>query len=357
MGEECDGARAGEGCDGECHVEVGFACEGEPSLCHDVDECESDPDVCGLGINCENQPGGYDCKGCRDGYLGNPEHGCEPTTTLSSFTEFSCALPVEGGVHCWGDDYSYQVRDAPATGDFRSVAAGLLHVCAIRADGSLTCWGENSSGQAPTPAPVGNFKSISCGSRHSCAVDLDGNAQCWGDADGKLTPPAGRYRRVVSGRDFACALTESLEVVCFGDTQSRVVQEVPRGKFVSLRAGSYDACVLDAAGQPTCWGEMGSGQTLVPPGHYSAIAIGEAHGCAIRAPASGYIDCWGDLRWEQGNTAPAYGGTWHRISAGMFHTCVLGKPAGEHGVDGTIYCFGRGFSGEAEWPAGIFKIE
>lgn len=72
--EECDDGDLddGDGCASDCTVEDGWACEGEPSVCSDIDECADGTDACPENSTCENTEGAYDCT-CDDGYAADAD--------------------------------------------------------------------------------------------------------------------------------------------------------------------------------------------------------------------------------------------------------------------------------------------
>ncbi|MCP3166344.1 EGF domain-containing protein [Myxococcus qinghaiensis] len=71
-GEGCDdGDRTGgDGCSATCQVEPGYSCQGQPSVCTDVNECTNGTSQCSTNATCTNIPGGYTCA-CKAGYTGN----------------------------------------------------------------------------------------------------------------------------------------------------------------------------------------------------------------------------------------------------------------------------------------------
>lgn len=71
----------------------------------------------------------------------------------------TCALTLEGEIHCWGrmphTDETWAVPRALLTGGetwaFERVDAGSYHYCAIDADRAVSCWGSNLDGQVGNP--------------------------------------------------------------------------------------------------------------------------------------------------------------------------------------------------------------
>ena len=61
--------------------------------------------------------------------------------TIEPGYDFACALDLDGGVHCWGQDASNQVSDAPTNTGYTSLSADTRSACATRSTGALECWG------------------------------------------------------------------------------------------------------------------------------------------------------------------------------------------------------------------------
>lgn len=85
--------------------------------------------------------------------------GCRWSLSSNSFVQLdvnynnACALRLDGGVECYGDN-NYGVLDGVPSGSFSSVCVGMAHACALGADGSIVCWGSNIYGQASPPAGI-----------------------------------------------------------------------------------------------------------------------------------------------------------------------------------------------------------
>lgn len=113
--EECDDGNynAGDGC-GDCRVEQGYTCTGDPSDCSDLDECALGLDDCGIGATCENIAGGWLCP-CSDGFVEDGEEcvnvdecaaddgPCDPNATcIDTAGSFECECRLRWG----GDGFS-----------------------------------------------------------------------------------------------------------------------------------------------------------------------------------------------------------------------------------------------------------
>jgi alpha-tubulin suppressor-like RCC1 family protein len=124
--------------------------------------------------------------------------------SISAGLAHTCALTIEGGVFCWGENDDGQVGDGTITpraapvavsglsSGVIAVSAGDYHTCALTAEGGVRCWGLQVWGPTSegaftiwtTPGPildggVGNT-SISAGDHHSCIVTAPGGVKCWG---------------------------------------------------------------------------------------------------------------------------------------------------------------------------------
>lgn len=122
---------------------------------------------------------------------------------VSSGSEFSCALGLDGSVYCWGlndtgtlgngsnqatSSYPVKVRNLP---QIRQIATGSSHACAISTNAQLYCWGSGSLGEngsrdreslfLPSPVfPSTTFSRISAGVSHNCALTTEGKVVCFG---------------------------------------------------------------------------------------------------------------------------------------------------------------------------------
>lgn len=297
--------------------------------------------------------------------------GCDdggPTGPLSSRSfqdlalgrNHTCALDLDGGILCWGANFSGQLGvghvgpprttpvRVPGPGSHTRVVAGAFHACALGADARARCWGLNASGQVGDGSTEGRsiptevdgdheFVALGAGWQHSCGLAPDGSAWCWGANHlGQL----GDGTRTDRDRPVPVA----------GD---RV--------FATLSVGGHHACGVDLDGAAWCWGWNGSGQLgdgtvddgLVPVPveglpPVTEAAAGFSHTCA--RVASGQMRCWGSNWWGevgigvQGPHEPvpspvARDFAYLQASLGMEYTCAVGQ-------GGPVFCWGRGMDGQ-----------
>lgn len=268
-----------------------------------------------------------------------------PLVAIATGGEHSCAITQGNAVWCWGfgvygqlgDGYKENRAEPVATmrlgGNAAELALGSIHSCALTLDGEVHCWGSNEVGQLGVgsniqgrPAPLlvvdlgPGVKAIAAGTFHSCALTAAGGVKCWGQngahelGDGTTTnrnrpvDVQGLEADVVAisahGRQ-TCALTQSDAVKCWGN-----YEEVPvdvaglDGKIVMIATGAGHGCALMAIGSLRCWGFNQSGQlgdgtrdyrvdaveVMESSSGVSWVAAGDRNTCAI---AGGVAKCWG----------------------------------------------------------------
>lgn len=298
----------------------------------------SDKLAIGIRHGCAITPaGGVKCWGLDDwGQLGNGG-GLDPpgtyavvglnarVTAVSAGDAHTCALTVNGGVKCWGNNDFGQLGDgttidryAPVdvvglTSGVKAISAGTSHTCALTERGSLLCWGENSWGQLGdgtttdrlTPVSVtvltSGVQAINTGlTTSNCALTDAGGIKCWGivfggtgDGTYVIVPNAVDIDGLTSGvlalagGDNRCAITNANQFKCWTFIWTKVADgqwsyriettEVPG--ITNVMSGSVFGdgsqrryCILianssaTATGGAKCWGandygEVGTGTT------------------------------------------------------------------------------------------------
>jgi alpha-tubulin suppressor-like RCC1 family protein len=288
-----------------------------------------------------------------------PSQVSPTVAALSAGNGLACAILVVGTVSCWGEDGFGQLGDGGATNqplpgppvpgiaNAVEIAAGGDHTCAMIVDGTIHCWGDNRYGQhgdgSTSPAGTdsvigiqGTFlgRGVTAGNRFTCGRRGTGGAACWGKNDSDQLGTG-----ATSGL-FANPVAVSGLTAVVGMAAGRVSH----------------SCAVDATGTATCWGsnsrgQLGNGTTIDSnqaakvisgPGvlSYIAVAAGDSHSCGLTI--SGVVGCWGaNDRGQLGNSGPdtpasmPVGGIANAIviAAGSAFNCALI-------ADGTIRCWG-----------------
>lgn len=255
------------------------------------------------------------------------------------------------------------------------VSAGGYTTCGLGPSSEAYCWGTGREGQlgappqeecggfpgespcATYPLPLGqSFASIQAGGLHVCALTDAGAMFCWGDGTyGQLgsSPPTPDC----SSQSTGCARTP-LSVPLLAPA-------------TSMSVGGTHNCVLDAAGQASCWGynhagRLGTGDnitrfapdTVATNLRFIDISAGGTHTCAIAVGGLAY--CWGYNHLGQlgdGSVAehplPAPVSTqlhFVEIVSGVAHTCAR-TPSG------TAYCWGAAGDGQLGTTAQLESCE
>jgi alpha-tubulin suppressor-like RCC1 family protein len=234
---------------------------------------------------------------------------------------YTCALMVSGGVRCWGSNYGGQLGDgtnqgrssppdsdvltrvfaiAANRGDNSSLLGGVPFACALTVEGGVRCWGNNDYGQLgdgtlasrltpPAVDVLSGVQAIAIGSTHTCALTIAGGVRCWGCGaagemgDGTITwerttPPFNdaidSVAAITAGAQHTCALLSNGGVRCWGSNMYGVlglgytskvgVPTVPSADVLSdaqgVAAGSWHSCAILRDGSVRCWGRNDSGE-------------------------------------------------------------------------------------------------
>ena len=224
----------------------------------------------------------------------------------------TCALTSSGGIKCWGrnncgqfgngnkTDSNVPVDVSGLSSGISAISAGRYHTCALTSDGGVKCWGDNYSGQlgngnntdSNVPVDVSGLSSgvsaISAGDYHTCALS-SGGVKCWGyneygqlgngnNTDSNVPVDVSGLSSGVSaisagGYGHTCGLLTSGGVKCWGrnnygqlgngnNTDSNVPVDVSglSSGVSAISAGLYHTCGLLTSGGVKCWGDNYSGQ-------------------------------------------------------------------------------------------------
>ena len=350
----------------------------------------------GVGdIAAEHTPGPDASRGAVHAFGYPPGNGA---TAVATGDRFTCVVTANGGVQCWGINGNGQLGDGTAvsrgtpadvtglTSGVTAVTAGAgAHACALTLNGGVKCWGANWSGQLgdgtgvaqrPTPVDVSGLTSgvvaVTAGNSHTCALTSGGGVKCWGMnysgqlGDGTTTDRStpvdvtGLTSGVVAvtgGYYHTCALTSGGAVKCWGTnwngqlgdgtTTQRTapvdVSGLTTGVSV-LATGVNHTCAVTSGGSVKCWGDYALTPVEVSglTSGVAAVSTGGNHTCAVMS--SGGVKCWGlnssgqlgDGTTTQRTVPVDVSGLAHAVSAvaaGSDHTCALA-------TDGGVQCWG-----------------
>lgn len=279
----------------------------------------------------------------------------EPALQITAGWRHNCVLLAGGRIRCWGGNIAGQLGyghtniigddETPASagdvsvgGEVVAVSAGEETTCVRLVDGGLRCWGDNFSGaiglpgikvagddELPSSLPQvevgGKVLDVAAGGFRTCVLLEDGAVRCFGDnvyaALGTSAAPA------ICGDNNPCNVDP---LCCIGDDETPdSFPSVNVGDDVIALAGTgYGHCALLASGGMRCWGNnrfgfMGRGTT--PPGDIcmecsldpaccvgddetpaslgdislggpvASIAAGQGMACAVLT--TGAVRCWG----------------------------------------------------------------
>ncbi|MEW6775836.1 MAG: chromosome condensation regulator RCC1, partial [Bdellovibrionota bacterium] len=231
------------------------------------------------------------------------------------------------------------------------VAAGSTHTCALQGDGTLWCWGYGGDGQLGNPAtgkslvPVpkrtmdADFGPVVLGYAHACALKTGGSLWCWaGNKDGQLGDGS-TIQRFLPVREATAA-----------------------ADWTGFSASGGYTCAVKNDHSLWCWGKGDQGQlgSNLPTGASAPVrestlagdwvktAAGGEHACAIKTDGS--LWCWGRGDSGQLGDGLSTGGyppvreatqatDWAQVSAGDFHTCAIK-------MGGSLWCWGANASGQ-----------
>ncbi|MCU0832094.1 MAG: hypothetical protein MUC58_11390 [Rhizobiaceae bacterium] len=240
--------------------------------------------------------------------------GLTGVTRISVGGDTSCALLATGSVLCWGAGTDGQIGDGAlvdrgvptavsGVSDAVTVSTSGFHTCVARSNGTAQCWGYNDSGELgngtvvdsaiPVAVSITGFvTALEVNYNNSCALLSTGNVQCWG---------YNYYGQLGNGTTAASSVPVTVANL---------------SGVVSVSLGANYACAKTSAGAHLCWGEGNEGKlgtgadidqtiptpiTVIPAAANVATGKGDTT-CAVLA--DGTLRCWGEgFSGELGNGA------------------------------------------------------
>ncbi len=322
-------------------------------------------------------------------FYGGPVATLKDVKQVAAGKDFTCAIIGDKGeIFCFGSNDLGQLGVALPNGerattdpvqliddesgkgivtDAKSLVAGDAHACAMLKAGRVICWGDNSYGQLGNPSQkkIGvrtifeserNQKMFSgvtdvfAGANSTCIIAReDSSVFCFGERYGvarkinwvpekiDLAGSIGTLasvKQVGLGRGFGCALSKSSQVYCWGRNDLNQL-----GGLVTLPAMTKATMVKVTYPQEQ------------PITRVDAIAVGEAHACALHRDEK-TLYCWGDNRFGQlGNTSIR--GLPEQVALGSNNLTLKGVREVALGPDRTciissrdeVFCWGNGAHG------------
>lgn len=258
----------------------------------------------GLGYQCAIDGAGRASCRSQGGDFERLELGAA-AVTLAVAGDRACAIVDGNQLRCWKNGPDPKPSSVPGIENVIGLALGIAHTCALRRDGKVLCWGSNEAGMlgdgttASRGAPqivagLDDVVRIASNKAHTCALRGDGTVHCWGlGDDGQLGDGLKRPR-------------DGMAV--------RPVQVVGLRDVSAISVGGAHACAL-RAGHVLCWGgngvgQVGDGTTEQRPAPVEVpmlddvieIAAGAGHQCALRRDRS--VWCWGNGAMGQTGQGP-----------------------------------------------------
>lgn len=288
-------------------------------------------------------------------------------TSISAGHNHNCAVVLNGGVMCWGDNVYGQLGNNSTTysrvpvnvRDANGVLSGMIevsvsekHSCALSNAGTVKCWGRGLEGQLGNNSPTSSLIAVSVNGLTSGVTSIsaaytftcanDGALKCWGlgmDNTVLLTPVvigglSSDVTAINVGGYHICSIMSNTGLKCVADNRSGqlgdntttnagfAVNVVGLSSGVAkMGMGGYHSCAITNSGALKCWGSNSDGQlgnnsltnALTPidvAGMGSGVSTvdgGVLHTCAVLD--TGAVKCWGNNELGQLGTGKAWSDT------------------------------------------------
>lgn len=212
------------------------------------------------------------------------------------------------------------------------------------------------------------FTSLALGAQHSCGINLEGHGVCWGkvfvetssSTQVRIDVPSDiAFKQLAAGQYFTCGIKQKdSTVACWGYSPDIAGAPKDGTRFTTIAASNYFACGIKESDQSiVCWG-IANQPTSPPEGAYTALALGDAHGCATVA-GSNQVKCWGDNLYGESSPPASFSdgsASFSQLIAGFGYTC--GLRSASDAKPGTLACWGNKYivTAPAPYPSTFTQV-
>ena len=126
----------------------------------------------------------------------------------------------------------------------------------------------------------------------------------------------------------------------------------PAPHFTTVANGENHSCALTPSGEASCWGLDDDGQVSdIPSGVvFTQLTAGKFHTCGLTT--AGAVECWGidtgdEFTNNYGQVTLTPTDSFTAVSAGDYHSCGIK-------TDGAVECWGWNGHGQTNYPTGTF---
>ena len=306
----------------------------------------------------------------------------------------TCAVRLDGGVSCWGEDGLRERLSVAGLDDVVVVSIGdqvlgTFHACVLHKAGTVSCWGPGGGGQLGQGGTVSHYVpvrvpgirdavALAAGDSHTCVVHTDGGVSCWGaNRAGQLGDGTERFSglpkrvpglegvvTIAAGPNATCAVHVDGTLSCWGTGPASVFTEDHRSPgridgvegVVTVAIGWDRVCAVREDGEVYCWQNAPGTQPALVEGidDVAAVAAGSGGVCALHR--DGGVSCWGESnvtgQLGDGTTSPhsrpqRVAGIADAVAIAI---SVAGPDLGPHACavhrDGSVSCWGSNEVGQ-----------
>ena len=306
----------------------------------------------------------------------------------------TCAVRLDGGVSCWGENAVRERMSVAGLDDVVTVSIGdrslaTSHACVLHKAGTVSCWGPGFDGQlgqgdtvphyVPVRAPgISDAVALATSESHTCVAHADGGVSCWGAnhagqlGDGterssslpKRVPGLEGVVTVGAGPNQSCAVHVDGALSCWGLGPASLFSEDHRSPWriegvedvVSVAVGWDRICAVRGDGEVYCWLNARGIEPALVEGidDVAAVAAGSGGACALHN--GGGVSCWGayEVTGQSGDGTTAPLSRPERVAgiadAVAIAVTVGGSGPGQHACvmhgDGSVSCWGSNERGQ-----------